>query len=151
MSAASEAHPQPHDAHDSHDAAHDGHAAFDGEPTNTLPADEPRTPGWLPLVGLALFALGGFALFGGDLAAPPVKAVEIVAPQKPIATVVPPGGVLRPPPPAAAPARPPTPGAGNAVKAAIERDPEKVKEVNRRLMEKRDALQAAPAAPPPPR
>jgi hypothetical protein len=37
------------------------------------------------------------------------------------------------------------------VKAAIERDPEKVKEVNRRLMEKRDALQAAPAAPPPPR
>lgn len=42
------------DAH-AHGAEHDAHEAFTGEPVSVLPADEPRTPGWLPLLGAALF------------------------------------------------------------------------------------------------
>jgi hypothetical protein len=36
--------------------------AFDGEPVQALPADEPRTPTWLPLLGLLLFVFAGVAL-----------------------------------------------------------------------------------------
>jgi len=35
------------------------HDDFDGEPTHELGPGEPPTPGWVPLVGLALFAVGG--------------------------------------------------------------------------------------------
>jgi hypothetical protein len=42
--------------HEHDDDGHDDH--FDGEPATELPPDEPRTPGWVPLLGLGLFALG---------------------------------------------------------------------------------------------
>jgi hypothetical protein len=38
------------------------HAAFDPEPVHELPPDEPRSPLWLPLVGLGILALGGLWL-----------------------------------------------------------------------------------------
>ncbi len=37
-------------------SAHHDHA-FDGEPTNVLSPDEPRTPTWVPILGASLFAL----------------------------------------------------------------------------------------------
>jgi hypothetical protein len=89
--------PHAHDAHDAHDA-------FTGEPVDTLPADEPRTPGWLPLLGLGLFVSAGvYFLVTGDhpegatqkltpmeLPAPPPQAVAQPA-------HVAPGGVPGPP------------------------------------------------------
>jgi len=41
-------------AHDSHD--------FDGEPVKVLAPDEPRTPGWVPALGLLLFVGAGIAV-----------------------------------------------------------------------------------------
>ncbi|MEP7119784.1 MAG: hypothetical protein ABJE95_02695 [Byssovorax sp.] len=47
-------------SHDTHAAADHDHA-FDGEPTDELPADEPRTPGWLPALGMILFVVAATA------------------------------------------------------------------------------------------
>ncbi len=77
-----------------HDA-HDAHEAFTGEPVDTLPADEPRTPGWLPLLGIALFTAAAVLFLATRPASPDAAA-------KP----------AEPPPPApalAAPAPPPRP------------------------------------------
>ncbi|MFP6684997.1 MAG: hypothetical protein VB934_09800 [Polyangiaceae bacterium] len=50
----------------SHETQQDEHV-FDPQPVATLAADEPRSPLWLPLVGLALFAAaGGWCLVTGD-------------------------------------------------------------------------------------
>jgi hypothetical protein len=54
----------PH-AHD--DDSH-GHA-FTGEPIRELPADEPRTPGWLPVLGVALFTLAAVYVLAGHATA----------------------------------------------------------------------------------
>jgi hypothetical protein len=63
------------EAHDDHEAH-----AFDGEPTNVLPADEPRTPGWLTVLGLVFFVGVAVALLAGqDPAAPDAAAAP--APQ----------------------------------------------------------------------
>jgi hypothetical protein len=57
-----------HAAHSAGDHAHDDHARgdhahdFDGEPVQALPADEPRTPSWLPILGLLLFVTAGVGL-----------------------------------------------------------------------------------------
>lgn len=53
-----------HDAHADHDAGHNDashHDHFDNEPVQELAADEPRTPGWVPVLGLALFFIAGTA------------------------------------------------------------------------------------------
>lgn len=52
------------------DAPHEH--AFDGEPVSALAADEPRTPGWLPALGGALFVIAAvwfLAISKGDDAA----------------------------------------------------------------------------------
>jgi hypothetical protein len=47
-------------AHESHSAhAHD---VYEGTPADTIPPDEPHTPGWLPIVGIGL-TLGAILLF----------------------------------------------------------------------------------------
>jgi hypothetical protein len=77
-------------SHDTHAAADHDHA-FDGEPTDELPADEPRTPGWLPVLGAALFAAAAVAfLITRDTppkpAAPAPEPVAVAAPApRPIA------------------------------------------------------------------
>ncbi|MFT3773472.1 MAG: hypothetical protein QM820_49480 [Minicystis sp.] len=82
-----------HDAHAAPAHAHDDHDAFDGEPAKELSPGEPRSPSWLPAVGLVLFSLAGvYMLSGGDgptssLAAPrplpvePATNAAAVAPQ----------------------------------------------------------------------
>jgi hypothetical protein len=53
-----------HDAHGDASAAAHGHDdhGFDGEPAREAPPDEPRTPGWLPALGAALFVCAGVYL-----------------------------------------------------------------------------------------
>jgi hypothetical protein len=48
------------------DTAHDADHAFDGEPVKALAADEPKTPGWLPLLGIALFIILGVYAIAGE-------------------------------------------------------------------------------------
>jgi len=47
-------------------AGHDGHEAFDGEPVQELSEGEPRSPLWLPALGIALFVVFGLYLAMGD-------------------------------------------------------------------------------------
>jgi hypothetical protein len=74
--------------------SHQAHDAFDGEPATTLPADEPRSPAWLPLLGLALFVGAGvYFLVGGDNpggATTKLAPMELPAPPAPQAA--PPAG-----------------------------------------------------------
>ncbi|HLM74448.1 MAG TPA: hypothetical protein VK459_17200, partial [Polyangiaceae bacterium] len=59
----------PHAAHGSHADPHHAHA-FDNEPVKVLPPDEPRTPAWVPALGLLLFVFGGvYVALSGDNAA----------------------------------------------------------------------------------
>jgi hypothetical protein len=96
MSSASHAH--GHDAHESH--------TFDAEPVKELASDEPRTPGWIPVLGIALFtAAAVYALtIGGD---PPAsqepKAAEATAQVAQVAPPAPPTPAARPAPAAPAP------------------------------------------------
>ena len=91
-------------AHDAHVAAaeHDAHEAFTGEPVTVLPADEPRTPGWLPLLGVALFT-GAAVVFLTSFSSSPDAAQPAQAQPttEPVAAAVP------QPAPQAMPARPP--------------------------------------------
>ena len=84
----SSAHEGAH-AHDAH--AHDD---FDPNPPTELGADEPRTPLWLSMLGLALFTLGALYWFAGSGDAPSkgttassVAAAVAPAAQKPAADV----------------------------------------------------------------
>ncbi len=47
-------------------AASHGHEVFDAEPVQDLAEGEPRTPLWLPVVGIGLFVLFGLYLALGD-------------------------------------------------------------------------------------
>ena len=83
-----------HDAHaDASAGHHDAHDHFDNEPSTELGADEPRTPNWVPILGLALFFSAGVAMLvtSGDdkpegdkpAAAEAVQAAPPPTPQAP--------------------------------------------------------------------
>jgi hypothetical protein len=55
-----------HDAHGASAHGHDDHDHFDGEPAKELSPGEPRTPSWLPALGLALFAAASVWLLSGN-------------------------------------------------------------------------------------
>jgi len=111
-----------HDAHD-HDAqSHDAHETFDPMPTNELSPGEPRSPVWMPVLGVGLFLVGGtwfLASQGGAAAAGAhdhahdgkaahAVAPGAVAPNAPqlVRAPTPPGGAsARPTPPQDAAAR----------------------------------------------
>jgi hypothetical protein len=80
-----------HDADTAHDEHHEPETSSDD-----FPADEPRSPGWLPLLGGALFlaAIGAFVAFGTDSASDAQAAPEatVVAPAAP-----PPSPIQAPP------------------------------------------------------
>ena len=68
-----------HDADaDSHVDHHDHHETT----SDDFPADEPRSPGWLPLLGGALFLAGilAFVVFGSDDKAAPATGASAVPP-----------------------------------------------------------------------
>jgi hypothetical protein len=89
---------------------HDDHA-FTGEPVQVLSPDEPRTPGWIPLLGLALFTAAAIAFLssGSSADAPREGAAPAAAPPTAADTPRPPPSVRTLPPqpagrPGAAPA-----------------------------------------------
>lgn len=91
-------------SHDTH-AAIDHDHAFDGEPTDVLPEDEPRTPGWLPVLGAVIFVSAAVAFLATR---EPAAQPTAPAAEKPVAAAVAPQlQQLVRPAPAAAPAPPP--------------------------------------------
>lgn len=111
MSSAQASASHGHDAHDAH--------AFTGEPVEVLPADEPRTPGWLPLLGIALFT-GAAVAFLVDQSGP---GTGVAAPVTKTA-----------PTPAATPA-PPAAGPGAGADAMHKLSPEQIQQMRKRLEE----------------
>jgi hypothetical protein len=98
-----------------HDApgsdSHDDHA-FTGKPVDELPPDEPRTPGWLPVLGIALFTLAAVVFLAGRSASAPSTAERNTA----AASVAPPAA-----PPAPSPiAVKPSPQQAGVVKKLVE-------------------------------
>src|SRR6187549_2370146 len=105
--------------HGQHDVGGDSHASHDDHHDETtsddFPADEPRSPGWLPLLGggLLLAAILGFVVFGSDdqaaeagkEAAAPAAAAPSAARPAPRPNPLQPGVALPP-----GHARVPTPG-----------------------------------------
>jgi hypothetical protein len=73
MSSAADGHAAAHPAHEAHEP-------FTGEPVDVLPPDEPRTPGWLPVLGIAFFTGAAVLVLAtrdpqpGSAAAPPAQA-----------------------------------------------------------------------------
>jgi len=71
--------------HGHHDAGADPHAGHDDHHHETtsddFPADEPRSPGWLPLLGGGLFlaAIFAFVVLGSDDKAADVKGDKLAA------------------------------------------------------------------------
>lgn len=81
---------------------HDAHEAFTGEPVQELAADEPRTPGWLPLLGIGLFTAAAVVFLAGRDSAAGAAKPEPVAP----AAAPQPAAPAPAPPPPSASARP---------------------------------------------
>jgi len=94
-----------HDGHAGNDAAHhdaSDHDHFDNEPIQELAAEEPRTPTWIPLLGLALFFLAGTAWLvldnGDDEAKPKSEPAAVVQAAPPPEGVAAPNPVIQPRP-----------------------------------------------------
>jgi hypothetical protein len=128
------------DLHHHHDDDH----AFDDTPASALPADEPRTPGWLPAVGLALLLAALVAvLASGDEA--PRSAVPVSEPAPAAAEAA-----------AERPANPPTAvRAPTGIASAIAqprppRTPEQRKELQKRIEDARARQVVPPPAQPAP-
>ena len=87
--------------HGHHEADAD-HAGHDETTSDDFPADEPRSPGWLPLLGGALFLAGIFAfiVLGSDdapvdaTAAPTVAAAPAPKPTTRPAPAIRPGAAM---------------------------------------------------------
>jgi hypothetical protein len=93
--------------HGQHDADADSHAGHDDRHEETtsddFPADEPRSPGWLPLLGGALLLAGifGYMVFGSDAAVsdsagPAADAPAAAAPATRPAPPIRPGAAVPP-------------------------------------------------------
>jgi hypothetical protein len=124
-----------HDAHGDHAAAahHDAaahHHDFDNEPAHELPPEEPRTPGWIPVLGLFLFFLAGTAwlvMGSGD------EDTTTAPDQRPAAAAQPPEGAQAPAQPQAPPqqARPaPMPPGSGGIRQLT---PEQAKEIQKQI------------------
>ncbi len=53
------------DTVEAHEGAHDHHG-FDPEPASEITDEEPRTPMWMPAVGVTLLVVGGLYMATGD-------------------------------------------------------------------------------------
>jgi len=123
------------------------HHIFDDEPVHELPADEPKTPGWVPALGLGIFlvVLVTWLAKGNQPAATDVTA-EPGSAAAPAATAPPP-----PPPQPAAPQPLPRPVAPGSAAPARQLTPEQAKELQKRIdeMKQRRGAPNAPTAPAP--
>jgi Kinesin associated protein len=161
--------PSGHDDHDPAAAADPGHDAFDGEPTHVLAADEPRTPAWLPVLGLSLFAVGAVWFLASRAPArppePPPSAIAAVAAAanvpapnrntKPIDPSHPPMAIMpqgQQPGQLVPPGQPGQPGQQDAEGALKKLTPEQIRELQKRIeeMKARQQQQGAAAQPPAP-
>lgn len=117
--------------HDDAADAHDDHG-FDGEPAKELSPGEPMTPGWLPLVGAALFGLAAVYLVASRDAEPGAATGAATAPaaQQPAKQIV---ATAMPQPRPSAPPRPAA--SGTSLPAIRKLTPDEVKEAGRRLQE----------------
>lgn len=131
-------------SHDTHAAIdHDDHA-FDGEPTEVLGEDEPRTPAWMPVLGAVLFVSAAVAFLAmREPAAQPGASAEkpaAAAPQRPAQ-----------PAQAAQAAAPTPPPAQSAAADALRRlTPEQMRGLQKQIegmKAKQAAGTAAPAQP----
>jgi hypothetical protein len=104
-------------------SAHDDAHAFDGEPARALPEDEPRTPGWIPALGFALF-FASAAYFIATSEGAPAPSGEAPATTTSAASAA---------PSASASAR----ADAKALSSVMQRSPEQVKELQRRIEELR--------------
>ncbi len=107
------------------------HEVFDAEPVQQLSEEEPRSPLWLPALGIALVVLSGLYLALGDDEAVPESPAESAS-----ATAL----------SASAAVRPPTP-------LGVRREPNRPKPTRQSDVERigkglRDARGAAPTRPP---
>jgi hypothetical protein len=131
-------HAHDHDAHD-----------FDGEPVQALPADEPRTPGWVPILGVVLFAVAGVAFLvigdksgeAGAQTAPPSTGAPAPSPS-PVNTAPPVPTEMAQPRPAALPIRP------SAEPSAQRLTPEQVKGI-KGVIDKERTKRGLPPLPAP--
>lgn len=125
------------------DLHHDDHA-FDDTPATALPVDEPRTPGWLPAVGLALLLAAVVAVLASGDDAPrsavPVRELEPAAAE---------AAAERPANQPTA-IRAPTSLASAIAQPRPPRSPEQARELQKRIQEAREKLAAPPPAEPPP-
>ncbi len=127
---------------DTHAAADHDHA-FDGEPTDELPADEPRTPGWLPALGAVLFVSAAVMFLAtrertAPPAAPAAEKAAVVAP-----VPLPPQQRIAQPQP-----QQPTPASASADAALRRLSPEQIRTLQKQLETIKAKQGAAPAAPP---
>jgi hypothetical protein len=133
-----------HEAHEAKDAA--GDHDFDGEPTRVLPPDEPRTPGWVPALGLLLFltVLIAFLIRSkddagtGEPAAP--KAEAAAQPARPVVPAAAPGL-----PAGGPPARPAPAASGSA--ALPQLSPDQIQQIRKAIEQRTRQPGAPPAAP----
>jgi hypothetical protein len=129
-------------SHDTH-AAIDHDHAFDGEPTDVLADDEPRTPGWLPALGAVLFVSAAVAFLAtrepaGQPAAPAEKPVAAAAAPQP----------QQPARPAQAAAPTPPPAQSGAASALRHLTPEQARGLQKQIEGmKAKGVAPGPAAP----
>ena len=132
-------------SHDTHAAAADHDHAFDGEPTHELPADEPRTPGWVPVLGAVIFASAAVAFLATREASPKPAAPEpvavAVAAPLPVAPPVPQQRVAMPSP---------VPAVSGADAALRRLSPEQIAALQKQIeaMKAKQGAAAPTAAPP---
>lgn len=134
-------------------SAHHDHA-FDGEPTNVLSPDEPRTPTWVPILGASLFALaavGVLATSDRTTALPTPPTPEIAPETQRMDAPARPAGDARPtrPTPGGRPsldARPTTAAAPNGTGPGKPVTKEQL-EMIRKQVEQARARGALPTAP----
>ena len=132
--------------HDQAAQAHDAHDDFDPEPANELSPDEPRSPAWLPVLGVALFLAGGIwflARGGGDEKSGVAASASAAASAAAAPVNAPPATPVRPA--VTGGTRAPG-GASNAPPEMLDR--EKQRKLQEMLKERRGAGSAAPGAPP---
>jgi hypothetical protein len=133
-------------SHDTH-AAIDHDHAFDGEPTEVLPEDEPRTPGWLPALGAVLFVSAAVAFL-----ATRAPAAQPTAPaEKPAAAAVAPQPQPQLQRPAQAAAPTPPPAQSGAADTLRRLTPEQMRGLQKQiegLKAKQPGAAVAPAQPP---